>query len=786
MRCGEPPRAANSHSASVGKRTGRFQSPASQSQYATASNQLTLTTGSVASLNSTFSRPVARRKASNSALVTWQRAMRNGETVTRWAGRSSSRPSFWPMRNSPPGISTRSLGLGMLDVQLDYGELQLAFIAVHAVQDDAHLVADGPFAARAFAHHLADVLLISVLVAGQGVDGHQAFDEQVRQFHKEAVLGGGDDQRGEILADAVGHELDLLPLDEFALGVGGAAFGLRALVGQRLEVFFAGGRLAGEDGAQQAVHHQVRIAADGRGEVRIGFGGQGEVADVFRAVARLPQGAQHQVAENPLLGLAFDFGHQPLVVARGDAEGRIRHHDFAALLAAVAMLFGNAEALHGDGADAERDAEVRGKFLELHDALRIGHFVNPVDGGDAGMFQVSGDALVGRQHELLDDAVGDIARRARDAGHGAQFVELDERFRQVEIDGAPAHALLVEHQREFLHQLEALYQRLIALAHGGVAFQQQVDVGVGHALGATDHARGELLAHHLAMMIDLHQRGEHQATQVGDERAEVGGELVGQHGDGAIREVNAGAAQLGFQIDGRSGAHIVAGVGAVDVQGEVAVREATDPDGVVEIACRLAIDDHDRHVAEVAAPLDVGLGDPSGHRLRLLDDLGRELVGQVVLADDDLHVDAKIVGVAEDFDHAADRGRAALGILQHFDVDHHAVQFGDARHVGRGHPDAVERGGAGGREFHAVRDIDPLMNPAIGGHHVAAAPADFEFADHGGMGALQHLDDVAIGAAAGLDARDAHDHAVAMHGLFGGFGGNEDVAGDAWNRTFGD
>ena len=54
------------------------------------------------------------------------------------------------------------------------------------------------------------------------------------------------------------------------------------------------------------------------------------------------------------------------------------------------------------------------------------------------------------------------------------------------------------------------------------------------------------------------------------------------------------------------------------------------------------------------------------------------------------------------------------------------------------------------------------------------------------MGALQHLDDLAIGAAAGLDAGDAHDHAVAVHGLLGGFGGDEDVAGDARNRTFGD
>ena len=48
--------------------------------------------------------------------------------------------------------------------------------------------------------------------------------------------------------------------------------------------------------------------------------------------------------------------------------------------------------------------------------------------------------------------------------------------------------------------------------------------------------------------------------------------------------------------------------------------------------------------------------------------------------------------------------------------------------------------------------------------------------DHGRMGALQDLDDLAIGAAAGFDARDAHDHAVAVHGLLGGIGRDEDVA----------
>ena len=53
-------------------------------------------------------RPVAWRNSSYSALVTWQRPRRNGATDTRCTGRSSSRPSAWPIRNSPPGMSTRS------------------------------------------------------------------------------------------------------------------------------------------------------------------------------------------------------------------------------------------------------------------------------------------------------------------------------------------------------------------------------------------------------------------------------------------------------------------------------------------------------------------------------------------------------------------------------------------------------------------------------------------------------------------------------------------------------
>ena len=90
------------------------------------------------------------------------------------------------------------------------------------------------------------VLAPGVAVVAQGVDGHEALDEQVGQLDKEAVLGRVEDKGGKLLADAVLHEANLLPLDQFALGLGGAALGLAGLFGDLGEFGFGDGRFAGE------------------------------------------------------------------------------------------------------------------------------------------------------------------------------------------------------------------------------------------------------------------------------------------------------------------------------------------------------------------------------------------------------------------------------------------------------------------------------------------------------------------------------------------------------------
>src|SRR5262249_24802151 len=107
-----PPRAARSHSASVGSRQRPPHSAASQSANATASCQLTPTTGWSAPSKPRLPHhggggaSVAHKNAENSAFVTGVRPIANADTETRRDGPSSGRPKSEPMRKSPPGTES--------------------------------------------------------------------------------------------------------------------------------------------------------------------------------------------------------------------------------------------------------------------------------------------------------------------------------------------------------------------------------------------------------------------------------------------------------------------------------------------------------------------------------------------------------------------------------------------------------------------------------------------------------------------------------------------------------
>jgi len=70
---------------------------------------------------------------------------------------------------------------------------------------------------------------------------------------------------------------------------------------------------------------------------------------------------------------------------------------------------------------------VRGHVFEFEHALGIGALVNAKDHGAQG-FEMGGHGFVRGQHELLNEAMGDVARSAGDAGHFSEFVEFEERL----------------------------------------------------------------------------------------------------------------------------------------------------------------------------------------------------------------------------------------------------------------------------------------------------------------------------------------------------------------------
>jgi hypothetical protein len=190
------------------------------------------------------------------------------------------------------------------------------------------------------------------------------------------------------------------------------------------------------------------------------------VALVLLRIARLLERAQHQVGEDALLGCSGDAAHQALVHLRRDG-----------MLSGISCCCGARESRPRATfwRESRRSAfivnlrtgrlpspsewpKLRGRLLELDDALGVGHLVDAVDGRDALGLQPVRDALVGREHELLDEAVRPTPLRAHDGLHVAVGVELHHRLRQVEVDGAAADALGVQPQRQLEHLVEGLRQ----------------------------------------------------------------------------------------------------------------------------------------------------------------------------------------------------------------------------------------------------------------------------------------------------------------------------------------
>src|SRR6266481_3665945 len=238
--------------------------------------------------------------------------------------------------------------------------------------------------------------------------------------------------------------------------------------------------------------------------------------------------------------------------------------------------------------------------------------------------------------------MSDVALAARDVGHALLFVKFDDWLGEIEVDGAVFVSAGVEEKGEILHVAEAGSKRGVTLGHFRIAFENFVDVRVGHAFGGANEAGS-------------HARGFHVA--------------------GAVGEVNGGAAETRFTVERRGGSNVMRDIGDVHLQVPSAVGAMLDVNGVVEIARGLSIDCDDRQVAEIFAAPTLHFAYRLRASLGFVQDLGREDVREMVLANDDFGVDAEIAGAAENFDDATGGRCAAAREAEQLDVDDGTVEF---------------------------------------------------------------------------------------------------------------
>ena len=111
------------------------------------------------------------------------------------------------------------------------------------------------------------------------------------------------------------------PIDGFALGLHGAALGHRDLRGHFAELFhgLGGGQgaVAKIERAQQgAMHHEVGIAPDRRGEMRVAAQIEAEMAIILGGVFRLRLRAQHHFVDQRFRLVAFHHRQDAIELGR--------------------------------------------------------------------------------------------------------------------------------------------------------------------------------------------------------------------------------------------------------------------------------------------------------------------------------------------------------------------------------------------------------------------------------------------------------------------------------------
>ena len=229
------------------------------------------------------------------------------------------------------------------------------------------------------------------------------------------------------------------------------------------------------------------------------------------------------------------------------------------------------------------------------------------------------------------------------------------------------------------------------------------------------------------------------------------------------------------------------------LQLEVAIFQASHGNCIIEITRRLAINRDDRQRPEVSPLLQFTRRNERFRFLCFLENLRRKAVWQMVLADHDFNIQAKIIFVAQYLDYTSARILRSRRPVGDLDINHNVFQivwpgalYFFTQHAMHALLSLFFLGVIAGlfRKLKSRGDDDLLRDFLINRRHIVVAVGIVEEADYGGMGAMERAHDATLGATIGTNSGDFDQHAIAVHRRTDGRRRDENISGQASLQAF--
>ena len=369
----------------------------------------------------------------------------------------------------------------------------------------------------------------------------------------------------------------------------------------------------------------------------------------------------------------------------------------------------------------------------------------PVNEGQLLPEIILGHGLIGDEHEILNDLGGGVSLIRMDIHRNSPGVQNDLRFRKIKINGSPFSALVSQNAGQRCHMPEHGYQFFIVADLRRIfVLQNLFHTGVRHPLIHPHHGRCNPMFHHLSLAIDGHDATQRQPVLPRVQGTDAVGQLVGQHGDHPIHQINAGAPLISLPVKSTALLDIIAHIRNVHAQRIQAVL-LRQGHGVIQILGILTVDGHHLPVPQIQPPCHICTAHHIRCPLRLVHHLFRKCLRQIISPDNGKDVHARIVDVPQNLCHPALRVLIfPVTIIRDL---HHHLMAGDSAHA------ALQRDKNVPGDLQVVRDHKPIRFISLKGSHQRVDAT------------LQHPDDPALPAPSALAAGDLHFHHILMQGI---------------------